>query len=39
MEKPVAPTPFSFIGVTSADWALVASRIAALMAERQQLLG
>ena len=35
----VAATPFSFVGITSAFWAVVAGLIASLVAERSQLLG
>lgn len=34
----VAATPFSFLGITSAFWAVIAGLVASLMAENRQLL-
>ncbi len=34
----VAATPFSFVGITSAFWAIVAGLVASVLAERRELL-
>ena len=35
----VAATPFAFLGITSAFWSVVVGLAAALLVEREQLLG